>query len=108
MKCLEGSVSVKPAEIPTKESSHCSVNLAASDLYVSLLTNTALCLLRVNEDAMTKKTSLLEEEGVRVANLMRPCIRVCRMALDINPSNAKAWYRLGQVGRLGLFLDFRE
>ncbi|VDD81696.1 unnamed protein product [Mesocestoides corti] len=92
IRCLEGSASVSPAAF---ESRH-EASANARQLYLTLLTNAALCLLKIN----ISPEGIAPTAGkapISTSGLMRPCIALCKKALQLDPQNAKAWYRMGQA-----------
>lgn len=98
--CLEGSVSVKPA----KDFSLSKVDPNAKQLYMNLLTNASLCLLKI-VSGPDKPTTKSTRKPVSTENLMRHCINLCEKALEIDPNNPKALYRMAQVSNL-MFIQY--
>ncbi|KAL5109384.1 Peptidyl-prolyl cis-tran isomerase FKBP4 [Taenia crassiceps] len=90
--CLEGSVSVKPA----KHAAQHQANEEAQQLYANLLTNAALCLLKIAVQP-ERATSRLDHQPISDDTLMRHCIVMCEKALEIDADNAKALYRMAQA-----------
>nr|CDS23154.1 tetratricopeptide repeat [Echinococcus granulosus] len=92
IQCLEGSVSVKPAT----HASHHQADQEAQQLYVNLLTNAALCLLKIVAQP-ERVTSRSDHQPISDETLMRHCIAMCEKALGIDADNAKALYRMAQA-----------
>ncbi|KAL5967258.1 70 kDa peptidyl-prolyl isomerase [Taenia solium] len=90
--CLEGSVSVKPA----KHAAQHQANEEAQQLYTSLLTNAALCLLKITVQP-ERVTSRSDHHPISNDTLMRHCIIMCEKALEMDADNAKALYRMAQA-----------
>ncbi|VDN98393.1 unnamed protein product [Rodentolepis nana] len=95
IRCLEGSVSVKPA----KDVSISKIDPDAQQLFSNLLTNAALCLLKIASLPM-KPTTLSTGKPVSIEKLMRSCINLSEKALEIDQNNAKALYRMAQAHAL--------
>ncbi|BHF86014.1 hypothetical protein SprV_ctg1602919200 [Sparganum proliferum] len=97
IRLLDGSVSVAPAA----NGSSYKANPDAQNLFITLLLNASLCLLRLLSEQQSSSGSYLSlsktTKPVRTDQLMRPCIAACRKALDLDPSNAKAWFRMAQA-----------
>lgn len=95
IRCLEGSVSVKPA----KDVSISKIDPDAQQLFSNLLTNAALCLLKI-ASLPEKPTTISTGKPVSTEKLMRYCINLSKKALEMNQNNAKALYRMAQAHAL--------
>ncbi|VDN12456.1 unnamed protein product [Dibothriocephalus latus] len=97
IRLLDGSVSVTPAA----DSSSRKANSDAQDLFITLLLNASLCLLRLLNEQQKSSGSGLSlaktTKPVQTEQLMRPCIATCRKAIYLDQNNAKAWFRLAQA-----------
>ncbi|KAM7535801.1 hypothetical protein Aperf_G00000100508 [Anoplocephala perfoliata] len=92
IQCLEGSVSVKPA----KDVSITKADPKAQQLYSNLLTNTALCLLKLAARPQ-KPAAKSGHQPITDEKLMRHCTALCKKALELDQNNAKALYRMAQA-----------
>ncbi|VUZ39193.1 unnamed protein product [Hymenolepis diminuta] len=92
IQCLEGSVSVKPA----KDVSISRIDPDAQQIYSNLLTNAALCLLKIASHP-EKPATISTGKPVSTEKLMRHCINLCEKALELDQNNAKALYRMAQA-----------
>ena len=89
-----------------KPAAHASQHQAdpkAQQIYVHLLTNAALCLLKITSKP-GQKTAKSGHEPITTESLMQKCINLCTNALEIDPINAKALYRIAQVSYIWIDL----
>ncbi|VDL94841.1 unnamed protein product [Schistocephalus solidus] len=97
IRLLDGSVSVAPAA----DCSSYKANPDAQNLFITLLLNASLCLLRLVNEQQSSSSSYLSlansTKAVRTDQLMRPCIAACQKAIHMDPNNAKAWFRMAQA-----------